>query len=203
MTSNKPTAIVYIDGLSLFYRKLKGKNHLKWLDVEMFARSAFPEFDIIQVKYFTAIAKQLAGDNEIGIRQSISLRAIKCRSSQLVLSQGYIRIDTKRFPSSPITYDFQGNLVISRVYGFEEKETDVRIAMTITRDVIETSAENYLLISADKDFEPLNELFLKSKNRFRRVTPTDFRDDLIAKCQLPQKFECEVVLFEKPRAWLT
>ena len=198
MPSEKPTAIVYIDGLSLFYRRLKGKNHLKWLDLEKLASLQFPEFEIKKVKYFTAIAKQLHGDMEIAIRQKIYLRALESVSFNLEIHQGYIRIDSVKLPKAPRELDSAGNLIIGRVYRLEEKETDVRIAMSITKDFLTNAATHYILISGDTDFEPLRELFVDSPNIFQRISPNTLGELILKSSQLP-----ETQSLQKPRSWLT
>ena len=198
MPQNKRTAIVYVDGLSLFYRKLKGKNHLKWLDLETLVSKIYPDFEIIKIKYFTAIAKQINGDLEIGIRQSLYLRALKNQSKNLEICKGYIRIDNVRLPKAPKERDKFGNLILSRVYRFEEKETDVRIAMAISIDSTKEFAEMFILISGDKDFEPLRELFDNRPDSFQILAPQNIPEKLLLTSQLKDGPEST-----KPRDWLT
>ena len=46
--------IVYIDGLNLYYRALKGTPH-KWLDIEAMSRAALPStWSVEHVNYYTA-----------------------------------------------------------------------------------------------------------------------------------------------------
>lgn len=198
MSVKKPTAIVYVDGLSLFYRKLKGNNHLKWLDLEKMTSALYPDFELIKVKYFTAIAKQIDGDSEIGIRQSLYLRALESQSKVLEISKGYIRIDNVRLPKAPKERDESGQLIMKRVYRFEEKETDVRIAMAITIDSLGEFADKFVLISGDKDFEPLRELFLNQPDRFQILAPQSIPEKLLMASQLKEGMGST-----KPRDWLT
>ena len=74
----RPTASVYIDGLNLYRRLLAGRPDLKWLDIEVLAEHLLPEYDIVRVRYFTAVIKALPGaDATSPQRQQAYLRTLR------------------------------------------------------------------------------------------------------------------------------
>lgn len=55
----RPTASLYIDGLNLYRRILAGHPEHKWLDIEAWGERVTPEYDLVRVRYFTAVIKLL------------------------------------------------------------------------------------------------------------------------------------------------
>ncbi|MBI3429136.1 MAG: hypothetical protein HY050_03575 [Actinobacteria bacterium] len=50
---SKPTAIVYVDGFNLYRRALENTPY-KWLDIEVLSEIVLSQYDVIQVRYYTA-----------------------------------------------------------------------------------------------------------------------------------------------------
>jgi uncharacterized LabA/DUF88 family protein len=158
MPENRPTAIVYIDGLNL-YRHVKAtfpENQL--LDVYRLSCLLLPDHSVTAVNYFTAITKNLAGNPDSNIRQNLYLKAIQRASETVSVQLGQIRINTRVYPVAPKQLDENGLFVKTKVFKFEEKETDVRIAAMMVADASEKLADHFLLVSSDSDFNPLIEM---------------------------------------------
>jgi hypothetical protein len=75
--SNNQTknAYVYIDGFNLFYDILKSSKY-KWLNLEALCKFYFPKYNIVKIKYFTALVKERKDDKESPINQQMYLRAL-------------------------------------------------------------------------------------------------------------------------------
>lgn len=160
MSAEKPTAIVYIDGLNL-YRYLKaaypGKQRV---DLLKLCQNLFPALEVKEIKYFTAMMKTLDGNAEPSIKQSVYLDHLRRSDSKISILFGRIRIDTRIYPKSPRTLNAQGEHQTVKIFKFEEKETDVNIAATIVADASQNLADNYLLVSSDTDFNPLKQIMV-------------------------------------------
>jgi len=61
-------AYVYVDGFNLFYGALKSSKY-KWLDLEKLCKFYYPKYDIVEIKYFTALIKERKDDKESPINQ--------------------------------------------------------------------------------------------------------------------------------------
>ncbi len=101
MSEEKPTAIVYIDGLNL-YRFIKstfpGNQRIA---ISTLCGLLFPSVEIIEIKYFTALMKSLDGNPNANIRQRNYLTELASRDSRILIQFGHVRIDTRVFPKAP------------------------------------------------------------------------------------------------------
>jgi hypothetical protein len=157
MPTQQPTVIVYIDGLNLESYARATFTMINRVDVYALAKTLNPKHAVVAVKYFTAITRNLDGNPESSIGQRIYLDRIVASNPGVSVSLGKIRIDTRIYPLAPRQKDSKGHYLKTKVYKFEEKETDVRIATMMVADASENLADRYLLISSDSDFKPLIE----------------------------------------------
>ena len=56
-------AIVYVDGFNLYYRILK-RVRCNWLNISKLASLLLPTYDIVKVRYFTALVAPSAHDRD-------------------------------------------------------------------------------------------------------------------------------------------
>jgi uncharacterized LabA/DUF88 family protein len=165
MGDKKQRIIYYIDGFN-FYFGLKSKNWKKyyWLDLVKFCEQFIrPHQELVRVNYFSAIQKSKGKQD----RQDLFLSANKLNPKfQLFLG---------KFLEKTINYN--GQLIRT----FEEKETDVHIAVQMIRDIVLDQCDISVLISADSDLIPpinfINELKPKHKI-FVYFPPSRFSYDL-------------------------
>ena len=154
-------AIVYIDGLNLYYA-LK-KTQYKWLDLGAFAdnlmKARQENYAIIAIKYFTsnvkvkpavAIAKLDTDDKKeeargVEMRQIDYLNALEIHVPKLEIIKGKFSRRTKK----AITPN--GDEV--DIFNIEEKQTDVNLAVTMVKDALCQSHDCVLLVSNDSDFK--------------------------------------------------
>ena len=133
--------IAYIDGLNLFYRALKG-TEFKWLDVAALVRRQLPpDCRLSQIKYFSALVR---GDSEGRIAQEIYLNALRDLQN-VTVSEGY-------YIEKNVTGKMrEADARLATVRTFEEKCTDVDLAIAIVVDVMENRCDCVAVISNDGD----------------------------------------------------
>ena len=138
---------VYVDGLNLYYG-LKSRNWRRyyWLDVRRLAENVVrPGQSLAVVRYFTARVEPQADDPERHIRQDTYLQAL-ATLPDLTIQYGHHLpkiVTCQRCGATRKT--------------FEEKMTDVNIAMALLRDAMRNSFDTAIVISADSDLTgPIN-----------------------------------------------
>lgn len=134
---------VYVDGFNLYYGALKGSAY-KWLDVrKMVDPILHPDNDVVLFKYFTAPVRATPDDPGAPSRQNVYLRALKANDPALEIIKGrFLEVD-----GSVVRPDG------SKVYGkkFEEKGTDVNIAVHLLNDAWHDRYDTAVLVSNDTD----------------------------------------------------
>jgi|SRR5690242_17907964 len=145
---------MYVDGFNLYYgiHAAYGRQYL-WLDLESLARGVLrPGQRIDRVLYFTAkIRNDLASEQ----RQDIYLQALQERSSRLDIVEG-------RFQQKRVQCRVCG---ASRI-GYEEKERDVSIAVSLVEDAANRQYDTAIVVSGDSDLCP-------AVRAAKRLAPTD------------------------------
>lgn len=200
MSAEKPTAIVYVDGLNLFYRKLSKRNEYKWLNILELAEKLLPDSQVIEVKYFSAPVKRLDGKSDPQIRQQIYLQALKSMHPLVSVTLGQMRIDSRVYPNSPKSFDQNGELMKTRVFKYEEKGTDVSIATEVSLDMAFKLGDRYVLLSSDGDFKPLvTRLKERLNGDLEVLDPKAFSDELLELSQFPNQVTPSI---SRPRHWL-
>lgn len=158
--------IVYIDGYNLFYGRLRN-TAFKWLDpfilFQSIAKIQNPSSNIIKVKYFTAPVKANFSSHgqESSIAQQSYHRALQAiYANEFEIIEGYHTVE-KGYPplyNRPIDKDDR-----VEIWKFEEKQTDVNIALHMYRDAMRESSSQQILASNDSDLELALKLIAKDK----------------------------------------
>ncbi|MFV0633131.1 NYN domain-containing protein [Demequina sp.] len=134
--------IVYVDGFNLYHGLHdKWKCQQLWLDLHALATSLRPRSTLLKVNYFTAPVLNDAG---AASRQSDYQAALKAHS------EGAVDVIQGRY---------QAKLMTCRTCGatytrYEEKETDVNIAVRLVSDAAIGRMDSAIIISADSDLAP-------------------------------------------------
>ena len=123
---SKLTAIVYIDGFNLYRRALENTPY-RWLDIDALVSMLLADYEVIQIRYFTAIIKSLPNDLAQAQRQQTYLRALGS-NPKIVIHKGQFRSDIKLMPVVPWEFDENGNPVTVKVRKRKEKGSDVNLA---------------------------------------------------------------------------
>lgn len=133
--------VAYVDGFNL-YNGLKEKHGRKylWLDLQALATSLLlPGQVLVSVHYFSARVRGSAS----AARQSDYLDALAAHCPLLVVHEG-------RFQQKEVHCHRCG--AVHRSY--EEKETDVSIAVALLEDAVLDRYDTAMLLSADSDLCP-------------------------------------------------
>jgi len=156
---------VFIDGYNLYHQvdNLK-KPHLKWVNLFTLPKE-FTKYDnsleVIRVKFFTA--PPIHKPKEVQARYSNYIKILKHCGVEII--EG-------KFKKKLLTYkDVNGKLFTRTTY--EEKESDVNIALSILEDAFEKISDKILVITNDSDIAPAIRLArTKSKDlRINVITP--------------------------------
>jgi|HubBroStandDraft_3_1064219.scaffolds.fasta_scaffold77392_2 hypothetical protein len=137
-----PTVIAYVDGFNLYHGlRDKYRHRYLWLDLEQLVRRLRPADRIVAVRYFTALVRD---DPAASSRQRTYLDALAAHSG------GTVEVVLGRYQSKSVACRQCGNIWTS----YEEKETDVNIAVSIVSDAAANASDIALIISADSDLCP-------------------------------------------------
>jgi 6-hydroxy-3-succinoylpyridine 3-monooxygenase len=132
-------SIVYIDGFNLYYGALKDTPY-KWLNLERYFRLLLSGQDIQKIRYFTA---RVIGSDVID--QDVYLSALATLPLvDIILGQFKRKQIQGLCPSCPLP-DPQ---VFST---YEEKRTDVNIAIWMLHDAYENLCDRLVLVTGDSD----------------------------------------------------
>jgi len=149
--------IVYVDGYNLFYGRLRGTQY-KWLDIvglfSEIVRIQDPSSSLVQLKYFTspAKAKFASHGQESTASQERYHRALKqTYGDQVEIISGFHTVEPGTAPKyqEPVV-----RLDTIDIWKFEEKQTDVNIALHMYRDAVKNRCEQLVLVTNDSDLEP-------------------------------------------------
>lgn len=133
---------VLVDGFNLYYgmKEQRGRRYL-WLDHVELASRLRPRDQIVDVRYFTA---PVLDDLGAAGRQQTYLDALKVRNpSVLSIVEG--RYQPKRMRCRTCGVDWTS---------YEEKETDVNIAVALMEIAASAAVDTVLVVSADSDLCP-------------------------------------------------
>ena len=136
-------ANVYIDGLNLYYRALRGTPY-RWLDVGKLTRLLLPQHDIRRIRYFTALVTNRPSDPTQAQRQQAYLRALQ------TVHYGHLLAKKKRRPL--VQQPHTGPRIVE-VLDTEEKGSDVNLASYLLLDGFEYEYELAVVVSNDSDLE--------------------------------------------------
>ncbi|OGU12352.1 MAG: NYN domain-containing protein [Ignavibacteria bacterium GWB2_35_12] len=179
----KQRLIFYIDGFN-FYFGLREKKWKKfyWLDLVKFSSNFLRKHqELIEVKYFSAIPKD-SGKQD---RQDLFFTANKINKKFKLILGKYLEKNV----------EFGGN----KYKTFEEKQTDVNIAVNLIRDVIYDKCDLSILISADSDLTPAFEFIREYKPNHKLLVyfpPLRFSYELKTICNSYLKLENYNHIFE-------
>lgn len=154
---NKRVA-VFVDGFNVYHflDKTPGYNKYKWLNYRRLAENYCPmDSIIVSVYYFTALVKF---DSEKNKRHNVFIRALQTQN--IVAVKGKFKPVKRKFvledKSSAQKFKTRDGWIQGRIktgYTFEEKKTDVNIAVYLLTKAIEDEYDIAMIISGDTDFE--------------------------------------------------
>lgn len=153
--------VVYIDGFNFYYGRLKSTS-FKWLNFyklfdEHLIHTIAPESELLVVKFFTADIK--ANFSRLGKvsenSQRIYHNALSASPGDLEIIKGYYSSE----PSKPPVYKKPPNKDETvKVWKLEEKQTDVKMALSIYHDVVVNACDQVVICTNDTDLVPVLQL---------------------------------------------
>lgn len=138
---------VYVDGFNLYYGALRQTPH-RWLDLQKYFTQIRSDEEIEKIWYFTAKVTQSAGTRQQAYWSALST----CQLVKIV--EGFYK--RKKQKCNVRACNIDPNLKYFDT--FEEKQTDVNIALQIVRDAYEKKYTNIILVSGDTDLIPALEV---------------------------------------------
>jgi uncharacterized LabA/DUF88 family protein len=135
-------AIAYVDGFNVYHglHELTGRTHL-WLDVQSLCRQVTPQdHELLAVKYFTA---RVRGTTPSYHRQNKYLRALASHCPAVEITEGRFQKQTRFCRSCAAQW-----------ITYEEKESDVNIAISMVEDAALDRFDTAILVSGDSDLSP-------------------------------------------------
>lgn len=150
--------IVYIDGFNLYFgMRSKGWRKYYWLDLVALSRSLLkPDQSLMAVHYFTARIRSNQNNASDIQRQTNYLEALT--------SNPMIQMHYGHYLEKPKTCRKCGASWLD----YEEKMTDVNIAVQLLGDAVDDNFDTALLISGDSDLtEPVS--WLRSRFPSKRI----------------------------------
>jgi len=136
------TVIAYVDGFNLYHGlRAKYQHRYLWLDLERLVQRIRPADHILAVRYFTALVRD---DRPALARQEDYLSALTANS------RGTVDVILGRYQARRHACRQCGATWTS----YEEKETDVNIAVSLVADAAAAASGLALIVSADSDLCP-------------------------------------------------
>lgn len=138
---------VYIDGFNLYYGAVK-RTPFKWLDLRRMIERVFPNDDIREIHYFTALVQSFPVNPGAPERQQIYWRALRTIRG-LHMQEGAFRTRTIR---RPLVESPEEQPIFVAVRHPEEKKSDVNLATRLVADAAQNKFEQAVVLSNDSDF---------------------------------------------------
>ena len=139
---------VYVDGLNLYYRALRGTAY-RWLDIGKLAQLLLPQHQIGRIRYFTALVTNRPDDPTQAQRQQAYLRALQT-VPDLTVHYGHLLAKRKR---RPLARQSQTGPRTVEILDTEEKGSDVNLASYLLLDGFDDEYEMAVVVSNDSDLE--------------------------------------------------
>jgi uncharacterized LabA/DUF88 family protein len=199
-------AIAYIDGFNLYKGVHEAYAHrYLWLDVVKLVQSMRPRSELVAVKYFTST---LIDEPDAQSRQDHYIRALEAANP------GVIQVFYGRYQAKEMECRDCG----AQWKTYEEKETDVSLAVEMVADVASGIAEDFFIISGDSDMAPAvrkmktlsDTIFCAAlfppkrvSDELKKLMPasSSIGVDKLKASQLEEEFTAGEVEFTRPLKW--
>lgn len=153
--------IVYVDGFNLYYRLLKGKTGVKWLDLEALIRKYLaPQADLLKIRYYTAPVNA-KGDPQAPEDQQAYLNALRSRPLVEIINGRFLTSKKWAGLVHPPEYRPRVTMLepypdVVRIYNTEEKGSDVNLGVHLVQDAYLDRFDQAIILTNDTDLlEPM------------------------------------------------
>lgn len=209
----KLRANVYVDGFNLYYRALK-QNRCNWLNLSALANLYLPQYDIVKIKYFTAIVNPSPWDPDQQVRQLTYIRALGTLPNLEVYRGSFLTVPK----NAPCAENWaRGVYKPLQIIKTEEKGSDVNLATHLLCDAFRDNFDVAAVISNDTDLEePIRVVkeeigkgvillhpskYASGKLGMYATTVRRIRAGALRASQFPDELTDSVGTFRKPASW--
>ena len=218
--------IVYIDGFNLYYRMLKSRPGLKWLNPsKLISTILAPEHVITRVNYYIARVSSRAYDPDAPARQAKYLNALRT-VQEIKIHEGSFMTSEPWMPlASPPQAKPNGcdwtlpAPSVVKVQKYEEKGSDVNLAAHLVRDAFMGAFDAAVVVTNDSDLvEPIRIATQEAGKRVGLLAPVKYpnqslmsvasfylhiRPGHLAKAQFPVSIKTpDGTVINKPVSWV-
>lgn len=174
--------IVYIDGFNLYYRMLKDRPAMKWVNPLLLAANVLqPGHVITRVNYYIARVSARAHDPQAPARQATYLNAL-ATVPQIAVHEGSFMITEPWMPlalppqSKPNGYNWtMPPPSVVKVVKSEEKGSDVNLGSHLVRDAFTDAFDVAVVITNDSDLvEPIRISVQEADKRVGLLVPVKY-----------------------------
>lgn len=174
--------IVYVDGFNLYYRMLRGRPQMKWLDQVALVREILSsDHDVIRLNYYIARVSARAHDPQAPARQAIYFKALKSVPEVVVHEGSFMTSE----PWMPLASPPQGKPdgyawtlpppTTVRVIKSEEKGSDVNLGAHLVRDALTGAFDVAVVVTNDSDLvEPVRIAVQEAGKRVGLLVPVKY-----------------------------
>ena len=171
--------IIYVDWFNFYHRIIKTSGY-RWLDIsQLFNKKLKTNHKIIKIKFFTSNLLAIKGDNTERVKQRNYHNAIQSYIPNLEMYFGKFKKRTIHIPRNIKGYSRKNREFTT----FEEKGTDVNLAIEMLSDALLKNCECVVLVSNDSDFSGvLRKIKTQSEIKVGLLTPgkqTNVSNELI------------------------
>jgi len=174
--------IVYVDGFNLYYRMLKDRPALKWLNQVALARAMLsPAHNVVRLNYYIARVSARAHDPLAPARQAIYLNALST-VPEIAIHEGAFMTSEPFMPlAAPPAAKPNGyvwtlpppNRV--KVTKSEEKGSDVNLGSHLVRDAFTNAFDVAVVVTNDTDLvEPIRIAVQEAGKRVGLLVPVRY-----------------------------
>ena len=218
--------IVYIDGFNLYYRMLKTRPGMKWLNPSKLAATILaPDHEITRVNYYIARVSSRAHDPEAPARQAKYLNALRT-VPEIQIHEGSFMTSEPWMPlasppqAKPNGYDWTLPAPsVVKVKKYEEKGSDVNLGAHLVRDAFTGAFDAAVVVTNDSDLvEPIRIATQEAGKRVGLLAPVKYpnqslmsvasfhlhiRPGHLARAQFPERIEmADGTVITKPVSWV-
>lgn len=136
---------VYVDGFNLYYGAVKGTPY-KWLNIRRMCEIAFPQNDIHEIHYCTAIVRDASWDPQQSIRQQTFIRALE--TTGVEVHYGSFLSTVTRMP---LANPKPSGPRMVEVVKTEEKGSDVALGALLVAHGYQRRYQAAIVVSNDSD----------------------------------------------------
>lgn len=210
--------VAYVDGHNFYHGAIKGNGDLKWLDLRAMCEQMVKRSNLVAVKYYTARVVDLPDDPGQSQRQDIYMQAVTASGVEII--EGKFQRRDKN-----VMVRATGKIMKARIY--EEKGTDVNLAVDLVTDALGGSIDRALVICNDSDLQRAVDRTMQSgvdvfvanpyrhrggrgpgKNRTRKNRPSligteriNLTRSMLLNAQFPDEIDTPTGPLRRPSGW--